>query len=116
MTHYLKAIQAAGTDAAPAVMAKMAGWAVKEVQAGWGNFDAMLAAAQGAIAKGPFLLGDRFSMADVVFGGTLRFMVTFKQIEPTPAFSAYIERLDQRPAFQRAEARNQSMRKELGLQ
>ena len=73
-------------------------------------------AAQGAIAKGPFLLGDRFSMADVVFGGTLRFMVTFKQIEPTPAFSAYIERLDQRPAFQRAEARNQSMRKELGLQ
>lgn len=100
----------------PAVMAKGAGWEVKEVSAGWGNYASMLAATQSAIAKGPFLLGDDFSMADVVFGGLLRFLLLFKQIEPTPALTAYIERLDARPAFQRAEARNQAMRKELGLQ
>ena len=55
-------------------------------------------------------------MADVVFGGTLRFMMDFKQIEPTPTFTAYVQRLDARPAYQRADARNQAMRKELGLQ
>jgi len=100
----------------PAVMAKLSGWEVKEVAAGWGNHASMLAAAESAIANQPFVLGDEFSMADVVLGGTLRFMIGFKQIEPTPVFSAYIERLDARPAFQRAEARNVAMRKELGLQ
>src|SRR3954463_2607827 len=48
----------------PAVMAKGAGWEVKEVSAGWGNYASMIAAAQGALAGRPFLLGDQFSMAD----------------------------------------------------
>jgi len=100
----------------PAVMAKSSGWEVKEVSAGWGNHASMLAAAHSALVKGPFVLGDQFSMADVVFGGTLRFMMDFKQIEPTPAFSAYVDRLNARPALQRADARNQDMRKSLGLQ
>jgi glutathione S-transferase len=100
----------------PAVMAKGSGWEVKEVSAGWGNHASMLAATEAAIAKGPFLLGEDFSMADVVFGGLLRFLMQFKQVEPTPTFTAYVERLNARPAFQRAEARNQAMRKELGLQ
>lgn len=100
----------------PAVMAKGAGWEVKEVAAGWGNHASMLAATESAIGQGPFLLGEQFSMADVVFGGLLRFLIGFKQIEPTPVFTAYVDRLNARSAFQRAEARNQAMRKELGLQ
>jgi glutathione S-transferase len=99
----------------PAVMAHGAGWAYKEVQAGWGNYEAMLAAAQSAIAPGPFILGEQFSMADVVFGGLLRFLLLFKQIDPKPEFTAYVERLNARPAYQRADARNMAMRKELGL-
>ena len=75
----------------------------------------MLTAMESAIAKGPFVLGDTFSMADIVFGGTLRFMLTVKAIEPRPSFVAYAERLEKRPALQRAEARNAAMRKELGL-
>ena len=100
----------------PAVMAKGAGWEVKEVSAGWGNHASMMAAAESALAKGPFLLGEDFSMADVVFGGLLRFLMLFKQIEARPVFTAYVERLNARPAYQRADARNQAMRKELGLQ
>ena len=100
----------------PAVMAKGAGWEVKEVSAGWGNHASMMAAAESALAKGPFLLGEDFSMADVVFGGLLRFLMLFKQIEARPIFTAYVERLNARPAYQRADARNQAMRKELGLQ
>ena len=100
----------------PAVMTKHSGWEVKDSAAGWGTYDTMLAAAEGAIGKGPFLLGEQFSMADVVFGGTLRFMIGFKQIEPSPAFTAYVGRLDARPAALRAEAKNAQMRKSLGLQ
>jgi glutathione S-transferase len=99
----------------PATMAKDGKWEYKESQAGWGSHAAVLTAMESAIAKGPFILGDTFSMADVVFGGTLRFMLMVKQIDPRPSFVAYTERLAQRPALQRAEARNAAMRKELGL-
>jgi glutathione S-transferase len=100
----------------PAVMARSSGWEVKDRAAGWGTYAAMMASAESAIAGKHYVLGDSFSMADVVFGGLLRFLIGFKQIEATPAFAAYVERLDARPAFQRAEARNLAMRKQLGLQ
>ena len=54
-------------------------------------------------------------MADVVFGGTLRYMIGFKMMEPRPAFSAYAERIAARPALQRSEARNAAIRQERGL-
>ena len=99
----------------PGAMAKLAGWSFKDSQAGWGSYDAMLTAMESAIANRDFLLGDTFSMADVVFGGTLGYMLRFKMIEPRPAFAVYAERLASRPAFQRADARNAAIRKERGL-
>ena len=96
-------------------MAKQAGWAYKPSQAGWGDYAAMLGAMEAAIADRPFILGETFSMADVIFGGTLRFMLRFQMIEPRPVFSAYTDRLAQRPALQRADTRNQDIAKQLGL-
>ena len=101
----------------PAVMAQTTGWQVKEVAAGWGTSASMLAAVDSAIAAGgPYLLGEQFTMADVVFGGTLRFMLDFKQIEPTAALTRYVQRLQDRPAARRADAKNAQMRQTLGLQ
>ena len=99
----------------PAVMARNEGWTVKELAAGWGTYPAMMAATESAIADKQFVLGDQFSMADVVFGGTLRYMIDFKLIEPSPALLAYVERLNARAAYQRADARNTEMRQQLGL-
>jgi glutathione S-transferase len=99
----------------PGSMAKVAKWEFKEGQAGWGSYEAMLTAMESAIANGPFLLGETFSMADVIFGGTLRYMLMFKIIEPRASFSAYSDRLAARPALQRAEERNAAVRKEHGL-
>jgi glutathione S-transferase len=99
----------------PGAMAKLQNWTFRDSNAGWGNFDAMLASMESALAKGPFLLGERFSMADCVFGGTVRYMLLFKMIEPRPAFTAYAERLAARAAFLRAEAKNAEVRKERGL-
>ena len=99
----------------PGTFAKQNNWEVKESAAGWGAHTAMLTAMESALAKGPFILGDTFSMADIIFGGTLRFMMMVKSLDPRPSFTAYAERLAARPALQRAEARNAAMRKELGL-
>jgi glutathione S-transferase len=99
----------------PGSMAKAAGWTFRESSAGFGNHDAMLAAIDSAILGRDFVLGKEFSMADVVFGGTVRYMLQFKMIEPRPSFVAYVERLAARPALQRAEARNAKVGDEHGL-
>jgi glutathione S-transferase len=57
-----------------------------------------------ALAKGPWILGEDFSAADIVIGSALNFSVRlFKMVPPRPSFDAYIARCTARPAFQRAE-------------
>jgi len=99
----------------PGSMAKAQGWTYKPGQAGWGTHDAMVDAMAFAIGEREFLLGDRFSMADVIFGGTLRYMLRFGMLEARPVFTSYVERLGQRPALQRADARNDAIAQEHGL-
>ena len=99
----------------PGAMAKMGGWEVKEGSVGWGSHEAMLTAMEQAIAGRDFILGATFSMADIIFGGTMRYMLTFKMIEARPVFTAYVERLEQRPALQRSIVRNAAVAAEHGL-
>lgn len=99
----------------PASMAKLSGWEYKASQAGWGDHGSVMQSIEVALADKPFLLGEDFSMADVIFGGTVRYMVMFKMMEATPAVAGYIERLNARPASQRATARNQAIIAERGL-
>jgi glutathione S-transferase len=99
----------------PGAMAKMTDWQAKPSQAGWGTHEAMLETIESAIRGRDYLLGDSFSMADVIFGGTLRYMLLFKMLEPTPGLTAYTERLAARPALQRAEARNAAIIAERGI-
>lgn len=98
----------------PGTTAKMSGWTPKESQVGWGSYDAMLKAMESAVANG-FILGENFSMADVIFGGTLRYLVMVRAIVATPAFASYLERIAARPALQRADARNTAVMNERGL-
>jgi glutathione S-transferase len=99
----------------PGSLAKASGWQFKPSQAGWGEYEAMVKTMETAIGDRKFLLGDTFSMADVVFGGTVRYMLRFKVMAPNPTLGAYVERLDARPALQRADARNAAVMKEHGL-
>lgn len=99
----------------PGSLAKANGWDFRPGNAGWGDHQAMLSTIEGALSKGDWLLGDRFTMADVIFGGTLRYMLRFKMIEPREAFVAYAERLGARPAAQRSDARNYAVAVERGL-
>jgi glutathione S-transferase len=100
----------------PGSMAKAAGWNFKPGQAGWGDHAAMIDAMASAVTGRDFILGAQFSMADVVFGGTLRYMLGFGMLEARPEFEAYVKRLNERPALQRADARNAAVRKEHGLE
>lgn len=100
----------------PGSAAKAAGWDYKPGTVGWGTHESMLDAMVSAIAGRDYILGEQFSMADVIFGGTLRFMLQFKMIDPRPVFTEYAERLAARPALQRADAVNAAVMKEHGLE
>lgn len=98
----------------PGCLARAAKWAFRPGSAGWGRYEDMLATLESAVQPGPWLLGDRFSMADVVLGGTLRWMLGFKMLDKTPPLVAYAERLGSRPALQRADACNAAALAALG--
>jgi glutathione S-transferase len=99
----------------PAASAKTAGAQFKPGQVGWGTYESVIASMESAIAGRSYVLGDRFSMADCIFGGAVRYLLRFKVLEPTPTFTAYADRLAARPAAQRADAKNAAIAKEHGL-
>jgi glutathione S-transferase len=71
---------------------------------GYGDFDTVMEVVAKAVEPGPYLLGERFTAADVVIGSQLRWAMMFNLIPKRPEFEAYVARLEQRPALQRATA------------
>jgi glutathione S-transferase len=62
-----------------------------------------VAVLEGALAGTPaYLVGSRFSVADIVARGVLDVAVRVGAIEPSPTTAAYMESLAARPARQRA--------------
>lgn len=76
---------------------------------GWPPFPAAVERVSRALeARGgdaPYLLGARFSAADVMVGGMLDWVVSWGRLEATPAVKRYLEALKARPGYERAEAR-----------
>jgi glutathione S-transferase len=76
---------------------------------GYGNFDTVMDVVAKAVEKGPYLMGEQFTAADVVIGSGLRWGMMFNLIPKRPEFEAYVARLEQRPALQRATALDQEL-------
>jgi glutathione S-transferase len=72
----------------------------------YGDFDTMLSTLNQQLATGPYLLGERFTAADVLWGVALQWTVGFKLVPPSPQIEAYIERVTSRPAIKRAAAKD----------
>ena len=76
---------------------------------GYGDFDTVMDVVATALAKGPYFLGEQFTAADIVVGSTLRWGMMFKLIPERAEFTAYVDRLQSRPALQRATALDQEL-------
>lgn len=83
--------------------------------AGHGDYDRVMASIGQALSAGPYLLGDKFSAADVVMGSTLNFATLFGAVPNEGAVRAYVDRVKARPAFQSMMAKNADMAKAMGL-
>jgi glutathione S-transferase len=71
----------------------------------YGDYDTMLKTLVAQLAKGPYLLGERFSAADLLWGSGLSWTTMFKLVPELPEIEAYVERHSQRPAVRRARAK-----------
>ena len=72
---------------------------------GYGSFEQMADTLEKAAAgAAPWLLGERFSAADVYLGSQVLWGTMFKTLPEREAFAGYGERLRARPAWQRAAA------------
>jgi len=69
----------------------------------YGDFDTMFKTLTDQLAAGPYLLGERFSAADVLWGTALNWTTRFQLVPATPVIQAYIERVASRPAAVKAQ-------------
>lgn len=76
---------------------------------GYGDFDRVMKVVAEAVEPGPYLLGEQFTAADVVVGSMLRWGMMFDLMPKRPEFIAYVGRLEQRPALQRAVTLDQQL-------
>ena len=72
----------------------------------YGDYDTMLSTLTGQLDKGPYLLGNTFSAADVLWGTALNWTMMFKLVPGLPVLTAYRDRVNARPAVARALAKD----------
>ncbi|MGI9510118.1 MAG: glutathione S-transferase family protein [Geminicoccaceae bacterium] len=78
--------------------------AEKEGMIGYGNYALIGGALEKKLPTKGFLLGDRFTAADVYVGANLGWGLQFGTIEPCDSFEDYVKRVQDRDAYHRAMA------------
>jgi glutathione S-transferase len=72
----------------------------------YGDFDTMLRTLVTQLTPGPWLLGERFSAADLLWGTALLLTMGFGLVPDLPEIRAYTERVNARPSVARVKARD----------
>lgn len=70
---------------------------------GYGSYEQVLNALKIALTPGPWLLGDRFSAADIYVGSEINWAMMFgaPDLKGEKVFDDYVARLTERPAYRR---------------
>lgn len=80
----------------------------------YGDYDTMLNTLVAQLAQGPYLLGETFSAADVLWGSALRWTTHFKIVPLLPEIQRYLARIHARPAVQKVLAKDVELLAALG--
>ncbi len=88
----------------PAFMSRLMNVEVPRGSAGWVPVEEAMAAVIKALSPGPYILGERFSAADVLYGTTFAMFAQSPLMPKSTVVEAYVKRIVTRPAFARAQA------------
>jgi glutathione S-transferase len=72
---------------------------------GWAPAEEVMSFAFKTLDKGPYILGDTFSAADVLIGTTFAMFMGGPTLPKTPLVESYVKRVVERPAYARAMAK-----------
>lgn len=107
---YLRWLVFYGSSFEPAVVDKsMKREAPASGMCPYGDYDTMLKTLTDQLQKGPWLLGETFTAADVLWGTALNWTTLFKLVPELPVIRAYIDRVLARPAMQSAAAKDDAL-------
>lgn len=103
---YLRWLMFGGTVFEPALMDKMLDRPQPERKGalGHGSWPDVIASLKAMLDPGPWILGGRFSAADVYLGAELGWAMQFgaPDLKGDPVFDAYVARIGERPAYARS--------------
>jgi glutathione S-transferase len=88
----------------PAILQAYLKLEIPAVSAAWGSTTKTFDVLDQALSKGPWLLGDDFSAADIAIGAGMNYAIRmFKMVPTRPNFDRYLDACAARPAFQTAQ-------------
>lgn len=90
----------------PAFMSKFLKVEVPRGTAGWVAVEEAVPAVVARLETGPYMLGERFSALDVLYGTTFAMFGQSPLMPKSARIDEYVQRIVARPAFQRAQARD----------
>ncbi len=86
----------------PAMAEKFSGAEPNRGRNGWGDFASMIETLEAGLDGREWIVGDRFTAADVMLGSSVVFMRLFDMLPESETLSAYADRCLARPAYQKA--------------
>ena len=98
----------------PAISAKAQGWTYQSNNFSFGLFDDMVKYVEKKLTAHPYAAGDDFTAADTQLASGIGFTMNILKVLPAlPVFTDYVARLSERPAYQRAQARDAELIKQV---
>lgn len=89
----------------PAILQKAMKWEPPRASsAGYGSYEDTVAAVIGQLRTGPWFLGERFTVADGLWGAALTWLTAFGLLPAAPEITAYVARFAERPAAAKVKA------------
>jgi glutathione S-transferase len=103
---YLSWLVYYGSVLEPAFMSKFTNQPVPRPQAGWVEVEQAMEHVIGTLSKGPYLLGEKFSAADVLYGTTFAMFGKSPMMPQSEVIDLYVKHVTERPALARAQAKD----------
>ncbi|WP_309084546.1 glutathione S-transferase family protein [Chelativorans sp.] len=94
----------------PVISARVKGLSYVSNDFSFGLFDDMVANLERRLSQQPYAAGDRFTLADVIYGSGINFtMNMLKGLPERPVFQDYVARVTDRPAYKRVSEKDMAM-------
>jgi glutathione S-transferase len=75
----------------------------------YASYESLIDMLDETLKTGPYLLGERFTAADLLWGIALRWTTMFRLVEARPAFRAYMDRIGGRASIQKVSTEDAAM-------